>query len=175
LFLHLLPRPAIILRRELGRIGVAGVCRVCTRCARVTNGKALSYRVHNFKLVQAFIKGGSTGSADTGQSVKKEDELSGRLRQRFAYYLRDVAHNAGWHYLARQPVDQRALRHSTTQPIHVSQHHPTPHHITSQHFKTRHIATHHATSHHRRPHDAASHHSTSGDLGLSPFRSASST
>ena len=122
-----------------------------------------------------LTKGGSTGSADTGQSVKKEDELSGRLRQRFAYYLRDVAHNAGWHYLARQPVDQRALRHSTTQPIHVSQHHPTPHHITSQHFKTRHIATHHATSHHRRPHDAASHHSTSGDLGLSPFRSASST
>ena len=44
---------------------------VCKRCARVTNRKAQSHRVHTFKLVKAFIKGGSTGSSDTAEGVKK--------------------------------------------------------------------------------------------------------
>ena len=41
------------------------------RCARMTHGKAGSHRVHIFKLVKAFIKGESTGSADTAEGVKK--------------------------------------------------------------------------------------------------------
>ena len=35
--------------------------------ARVTTLKTPSHRVHTFKLVKAFIKGGSTGSADTAE------------------------------------------------------------------------------------------------------------
>jgi len=50
---------------------VACARRVCNRCARATNGEARSHRVHIFKLFKTFIKGGSTGSADTAEGVKK--------------------------------------------------------------------------------------------------------
>ena len=44
---------------------------LCKRCANVTNGKARSYRLYIFKFSKACIKGGSTGSADTAEGVKK--------------------------------------------------------------------------------------------------------
>jgi len=44
---------------------------LCKRCAKVTNGKARSYRLYTFKFSKPGIEGGSTGSADTAEGVKK--------------------------------------------------------------------------------------------------------